>query len=516
MSVHEDILQAVSIGMDQRLDPDRAFIVSCHLAECADCLASAGAFARVDALAHARLVPAGPAPFEAALAAALAAPGATPDATSIAGPVAVPRVVVPRPEARRPRRRPRVARRLLLTAAAVVTALAVVVGVAVVIPSTGPGPLPQYVAAAEVLARAERAAAQVRSLQGSFTRTGKELAEEFTGTYRFVYAEPDRLRVEGNSKALVRLRIHDGREARRVWWLRGEVPTVAKGLPLARPQGQDVLDPLGEAFAWYGARLTDPGARADATVRGGDRRKAYVLTLRRERTFEEITGPLGWTHYEVWVDAETYLPVRIRHLDKRQAGASIVEETRFTYDYDRINQPVRKDAFAVPKGAREIDGGAFTPMPLDRARARAGYPIPVVRELPGQGWKPLRSGYARVGQITGSEGGNPAGRDLVVAVYGLGLQRLAVTSLLVMPADLRIEGGGSRPYEDPFGAEGARRKSRTVRLRDGAFRGTAARLGLPPDRPPYLWFRARDGVVVTLTGTVTEAQLIAAAESMTR
>jgi outer membrane lipoprotein-sorting protein len=507
VTVHEDVLQAVSTGMDQRLDPDRAFIVSCHLAECADCLATAGAFARVDALARAQLAPAGPAPFEGALAAAIATPEATPVAGSGAR----------RPQAagRPGRRRPRVARRVLLSAAALVLALAVVVGVAVVIPSTGPGPLPQRVAAAEVLARAERAAAGLSSLQGTFTRTGKELADESTGTYRFVYQQPDRLRVEGRGTALFRLRIYDGLRARRVWWLRGDdAPTVAAGLPLARPQGQDALDPLGEAFAWYGARLTDPGAHADATTRGGDTRQVYVLTLRRERTYEEITGPLGFTHYEVWVDAQTYLPVRIRHRDRREPGAPIVEETRFTYD--KINQPVKAGAFDVPKGARAIDGGAFTPMPLDRARAMAGDAAPVVRALPGPGWKLLRSGYASVGQITGAEGANPPGRDLVVAVYGLGLARLTVTSLLVTPADLRIEGGGSRPYEDPFGAEGARRRSRAVRLGGGAFRGTGARLGLPPDRPPYLWFRAGDGVVVTLTGTVTEADLVAAAASMTR
>jgi hypothetical protein len=176
---------------------------------------------------------------------------------------------------------------------------------------------------------------------------------------------------------------------------------------------------------------------------------------------------------------------------------------------------VPADAFAVPKGARTLDDRTFEPMPLAEARARAGYAVPEVRALPGAPWKPLRSGYARTGRFTGAEGVNPGGRDLVVAVYGHGLERLTVTSLEVTRADL-TDDLGPRSYEDPFGGEGVRRVSKPVRLARGAFAGTAARLGLPPDQPPYLWFRARDGVVVTLSGTVPGDELVAAAESMAR
>jgi hypothetical protein len=227
------------------------------------------------------------------------------------------------------------------------------------------------------------------------------------------------------------------------------------------------------------------------------------LVLRHE--WSTAAGPPLITHLEVWLDPATFLPVRIQYQDRATSGRVIVRrEVRYTYE--RINAPVPPDAFAVPPGAQVGTGGQFRSMPLARAQALASYKVPQVSRLLRAGWRLLRTGFAPVGRPTGSEAGNPPGRDLVVTVYGSGLERLVLTTLLI---DQNVG------YDDPFGGEGIQRAIRAHRLRAGAYAGTVAHLGLPSDDAPYLWFRS-GAVVVTLSGAATSRQLIAAAESLTR
>ena len=251
--------------------------------------------------------------------------------------------------------------------------------------------------------------------------------------------------------------------------------------------------------------LEDPDRPASLTTRGG--RHLYVLRLRYE--WSAVAGPPRITHLEVWLDATSYLPVRIQYQDRARPGRVIVRgDVRYTYQ--RVNGPLPPAAFAVPPGAQAGSDGQFRSMPLGRAKALASYKVPQVRTLPRPGWRLLRSGFAPVGRPTGSEGGNPQGRDLVVAVYGSGLERLVLTTLLVDDQEL-----GGLPYADRFGGEGIQRPIRRYRLRAGAYAGTVAHLGLPSDDAPYLWFRSGK-VVVTLSGAATSQQLITAAESLTR
>jgi hypothetical protein len=355
--------------------------------------------------------------------------------------------------------------------------------------------------------RAEQAATRINTLQGRFTRTEHAMPTRsgssgtVTTRYRFVFASPDRLRVQGGPGAELRLVISDGPAARSIVVTSDDPrPTVATGLPLVRPQSQDALAPLTQGLTlWFRNRLEDPDRPASPTTREG--RQVYVLRLRYE--WSTAAGPTRITHLEVWLDPATYLPVRIQHQDRAKPGRVIVRRD-VRYSYQRVNGPVPPGAFAIPPGAELRPAGQFRPMPLGRARALASYKVPQVRTLPGVGWRLLRSGFAPVGQPTGSEATNPPGRDLVVAVYGSGLERLALTTL-------RVNG----QYDDPFGGEGIQRDTTRYRLRAGAYAGTVAHLGLPSDDAPYLWFRSGQ-VVVTLSGAATSQQLIAAAESLTR
>jgi Putative zinc-finger len=499
VTVHEHVQQALSAMLDGQVDPDRRFLAERHLRRCATCRAVAQAFAGVDTLARAVLLPSGPPPFEAALAERLAA---TPAHAQPLRPLLLGRRLWLR-------------RRLWLAGVAAVLAVAALVLASVIVspagrgplpvPTTAPGPAPRLLTLAAVVVRAEQAATRINTLQGRFTRTEHAMPgrSDSSGTvttgYRFVFASPDRLRVQGGPGADLRLVISDGPAARSIVVTSDDPrPTVATGLPLVRPQGQDALAPLTQGLTlWFRNRLEDPDRPASPTRREG--RRVYVLRLRYE--WSTAAGPTRITHVEVWLDPTTYLPVRIQHQDRATPGRVIVRRDA-RYRYQRVNGPVPPGAFAVPPGAAFDTAGQFRSMPLGRARTLASYNVPQVRTLPGVGWRLLRSGFAPVGWPTGSEAVNPQGRDLVVAVYGSGLERLALTTL-------RVHGR----YDDPFGGEGIQRSTTRYRLRAGAYAGTVARIGLPSDDAPYLWFRS-GGVVVTLSGAAGRQQLIAAAESL--
>jgi hypothetical protein len=461
----------------------------------------AAAFARVDAQGREVLLPSGPAPFEAALAQRLTTGAAN----------------------GQPHAPPLLRRRLWLTGlAAAMATLALAIASLVVspagrgplpVPTTTPGTTPQRLTMAKVLVRAEQAAGEVRTLQGRFTRTWSGMPSRsgssgtVTGTYRFMFASPDRVRVEGGPGAELRLQIADGPAARRVVVTSNDPrPTVATGLPLVRPQDQDALAPLSEGLTlWFRNRLEHADQPASLTTREG--RSVYVLLLRYE--WSAVAGPARITHLEVWLDPATYLPARIQYQDRAKPGRVIVRgDVRYTYQ--RVNGPVPTGAFAVPPGAEVHAAGQFHSTPLGQAIALASYKVPQVRTLPKPDWRLLRAGFAPAGRPTGSEGGNPQGRDLVVAVYGSGLERLVMTTVLVTDREL-----GGLPYSDPFGGEGIQRPTTDYRLRAGAYAGTVAHLGLPSGDAPYLWFRS-GGIVVTLSGAASSQQLVAAAESLTR
>jgi predicted anti-sigma-YlaC factor YlaD len=507
VTVHEHVQQTLSAMQDGQADPEQCFLAERHLEQCEACRAVVAAFAGVDALAREVLLPSGPAPFEAAVAERLAEPARG-----------------------QPLRPPRLRHRLWLAGvAAVLVVVALVIAIIVSpagraplpVPTTAPAPQPQLLTLARVLVRAEQAATRINTLQGRFTRTETDMptSRTVTTSYRFVFASPDRLRVEGGPGADLRLEINDGPAARRVTGGRGEPrPWVWTGVPLVRPQDQDALAPLSEGLTlWFANQLENPDRPAKLIKQEG--RRVYVLLLRYEWSL--AAGPPQKTHIEVWLDPATFLPVRIQQQDRSKPGPVIVRRD-VRYTYDRVNGPVPPDAFAVPPGAFAVSpgtafprSGQFRSMSLARASALASYKVPHIGTLPQPGWQRLRSGFAPVGSPTGTEGINPQGRDLVVAVYGSGLERLVMTTLLVTDQELAQQELGQGQYVDPFRGEGIQRVTTRYRLRAGAYAGTVAHLGLPSADAPYLWFRSGE-VVVTLSGAATSQELITTAESLTR
>ena len=119
------------------------------------------------------------------------------------------------------------------------------------------------------------------------TRSGS--SGTVTSSYRFVFASPDRLRVQGGPGADLRLVITDGPAARRTVVISDDPrPMVSTGLPLVRPQGQDALAPLSDGLTlWFRNRLEDPDRPASPIRREG--RRVYVLLLRYE--WSTAAGP---------------------------------------------------------------------------------------------------------------------------------------------------------------------------------------------------------------------------------
>jgi Putative zinc-finger len=511
MTVHDEVLQVLSARLDGEADPAQRALAERHLEQCAACAATDEAFRRVDALARAALLPAGPPPS-----------AATPFTLAVAERLAAEPTGGQPARSRHPR-----SRLWPAWVAAMLGVLALVLA-AIVVPSVNRAPLPgttgvpgsaarpndqpppEPLTLARVMIRAEQAAAEVRTLTGRFTRTWSGIREASPGTtvtnsYRFVFASPDRLRVEGDRRAYRRLQINDGPAARQVMvWRDNPRPSVRTGMPLVRPQGEDALAPLTEGLTlWSRGELEGPDRPARLTERDG--RRVYVLLLRYEWSL--VAGPARITHLEVWLDPDTFLPARIQYQDRSRPGRPI-RRGDVRYTYERVNGPVPAGSFAVPDGAKVTQDDGFRSMSLERAKARASYKVPEIRALPRPGWRLLRAGYAPVGSQTGTEGLNPPGKDLVVAVYGAGLERLVMTTLSVRDEEL-----WHGRYNDPFGGEGIVRAVEDHRLRAGAFAGTVAHIGKPSDDAPYLWLRSGK-LVVTLSGASTSRQLIAAAESL--
>jgi hypothetical protein len=516
VNVHEQVRQVLSARIDGEADPAQRVLAERHLEHCATCAAADQAFRRVDALARAVLLPTG-----------------SPAAATTPFMDAVAKRLEAQPTGGRLARQGHRRRRLLPALIAAMIGVLGLAFVAIVIPSAGRGPLtgpggvaggpgpasstvsqgqpqPEQLTLGRVMIQAQEAATEVRTLTGRFTRTWSGMRSASPGTtvtnsYRFVFASPDRLRVEGDRRADLRLQIFDGPAARRVMaWRDDPRPSVTTGVPLVRPQDLDALAPLTEGLTlWSRGELASPDRPARLTERDG--RRVYVLLLRYEWSL--VAGPARITHLEVWLDPDTFLPVRIQYQDRSRSGRP-VQRGDVRYTYERVNGPVPARSFAVPDGAEVTNAGGFRSMSLERAKARASYKVPEIRALPRPDWRLLRAGYAPVGRPTGAEGGNPPGEDLVVAVYGAGLERLVMTTLSVPDGEL-----GQGPYADPFGGEGIKRTIKDHRLRAGAYAGTVAHLGEPSDDAPYLWFRS-GGVVVTLSGAATTRQLIVAAESL--
>jgi hypothetical protein len=169
------------------------------------------------------------------------------------------------------------------------------------------------------------------------------------------------------------------------------------------------------------------------------------------------------------------------------------------------------DAFSLefPDGVEIIrtDAG-FRRVSLAEAATAVGYTPILPAEVPA-GFARTDVTVAETGQSTGKEGMNPPTGGVVSVAYRRGFDRLVISTRLVGP-DPTL-------WSDPLSAgEGFIDRPEKVTLAAGVFAGSAgsvAEVLIDPRAIPHLW-AMNDSLVVTVSGDLTRAELLAVANSL--
>ena len=119
---------------------------------------------------------------------------------------------------------------------------------------------------------------------------------------------------------------------------------------------------------------------------------------------------------------------------------------------------------------------------------------------------------------TGAEGMNPVTDNGVQLLYGKGLTRFLVTTRVQNP-DRHTPpdcDGCDHGWQDPLHpGEGYASSARDVVLTDGQFAGATAHVVIGSRSTPHVWFVQENGLVVTISGDLTEAELLHVANGLT-
>jgi hypothetical protein len=274
---------------------------------------------------------------------------------------------------------------------------------------------------------------------------------------------------------------------------------VAPGAPDLGPPSWVLPDEFG-AFVRALLAADDPRVR-EVTYEG---RPAWRLEADAvpNAIVPEFTGDL----FQIIVDRETGVPVRVVEL--RQGV--LLREMRV--ESLAVNARPAPDAFRLefPPGAevmRSDDG--FRRVELADAVDIVGY-APLVPAWVPDGFELAEVAVAREGGPTGTEGGNPPSLLVVSLSFRRGFDQLVVTTRLA-----RVPGFvGS--WGDPLATgEGYVDDPEQIEIARGVLRGSKAELLLVPRGIPHLWALG-DGLVVTVAGDLSRAELVRVADSLER
>lgn len=207
-------------------------------------------------------------------------------------------------------------------------------------------------------------------------------------------------------------------------------------------------------------------------------------------------------HLRVLVDQETGFPVQV----VATHDGTFVRETRI--EGLEVNVPVPAQAFELefPPDAEVFRSDAgFRRVGPGQVEAIVGYEPATPSWLP-DGYEPAEVAVSTQPSPTGTEGGNPPVGDVISLVYRRGLDRFLVT--------WRPVGTDPSSWDDPLATgEGFVDDPERVTFGEGALAGTSGALLIDPLAIPHVWAVA-DGFVVTVSGDLTRAELLRAAESL--
>lgn len=210
---------------------------------------------------------------------------------------------------------------------------------------------------------------------------------------------------------------------------------------------------------------------------------------------------------EVVVDKETKLPVRV--VEGTDGGEGVERHVEgLRVDKGGID-PAELDVIPAGAEAKVHTGGDRRYRSVDDGDVATllGY-TPYRPSFVPRGFRPVLVAVNPDGAASGSEASNPQAGPLLTLQYRRGFESITIT---VRPA-----GDDPSAWIDPLLGEGQEVQPQAVTIRGGAFRGARAErmvAAVTPATPPHLWLIS-DGLVVTVSGTLSGDELVKVAESL--
>jgi len=273
-----------------------------------------------------------------------------------------------------------------------------------------------------------------------------------------------------------------------------ELTGLAPGWPDPGPADWVLVRDLGSVVRAMLA-AADPSV-VEATFDG---RAAWVLSAEVEpNRLSTVSGD----HIEVMVDQETGFPVKV----SESKAERLLREVRL--EGLQIDPALAADQFVLsfPEGVKvERNDQGFRRVSLEEVAGVVGYQPQVPDLVPG-GYHLAETAVSEEGGPTGKEGMNPVTGGVVSLAYRRGFDRVIVTTRLV--------GDDPSLWSDPLASgEGFVDNPEKLTLDAGSFAGSDAQLLIDPRAVPHLW-AMNDTLVLTVSGDLTRAELLAVAESL--
>jgi hypothetical protein len=399
---------------------------------------------------------------------------------------------------RAPRRRARLRWGLRLAAAAAVVAAGVAVFGLPVVERTPSIAGPQVASAAVVKERVRASLGSLRSLSGVIVADGAQRGEP--RRWRFALDAAGDFRLDGPSPGeWIAYDAGSGvaRSAQRSASLGGDTlfyaerTGIAPGAPDQGPPTWLLPDELG---AYVRALLAAGDARVhEIAYEGRPAWRVDVATLP-----SAVVPALSGDRLEVTVDRRTGIPV---HVVESKRGA-VLHELRI----ERLSVDGALPDFqpSFPPGAEvmQSDDG-FRRVALGDVALAVG-DAPLVPARVPDGFRLAEVAVAAEAAPTGAGRANPPSRNVVSLAYRRGLDRVVVTT--------RQAGDGR--WTDPFASDaGFVDHAEPVAIDAGALAGAVGQVVLTPHGVPHVW-ALDDGLVVTVAGDLSRAELVAVAGSL--
>ncbi len=382
-----------------------------------------------------------------------------------------------------------------VAAAAAITAVGALLAIGV--PETSHTPRiagPEVASAAQVQARVREAFASMRSLSGSVVTDGPGADDRrrwsFTAT-----ADGDFLLRGPSDDELIAYDAATGtaRSAQRSSSAGGDTLfyAIRRGVAPGPPdEGPPVWILSSEYGAYVRALLASDDPRVVAVEHAGLPAWRLDVALTPNTLVPQFSGD----ELRIVVDRDTGFPVTI--IERKQGR--VLHELRI--DDLVVNPPSDDLAFrpSFPAGAEvSVTDEGFRRVALEDVSAAVGY------EPLQPAWVPPGYSLAEVA-VADRPVSAPDARGVVSLSYRRGLDQLVVTTRL------------SSVTEDPLQPPpGLRPTPQPIVLADGALAGEQAELVLAPSVLPHLW-AAADGVLLTVAGDLSRAELVHVGESLER